>query len=125
MSAILNVDALKRDYELMGYYTLVTSEINMDDKELIDTYGNLVEIETQFHVMKSTLETRPIFVRTKEHIIAHLTICAVALIVMRLIQKQINAKHPELINDKLLFCNALSADRIQDALGKWKIEKNL
>lgn len=123
LSAILNVDALKRDYELMGYYTLVTSEINMDDKELIDTYGNLVEIETQFHVMKSTLETRPIFVRTKEHIIAHLTICAVALIVMRLIQKQINAKHPELINDKLLFCNALSADRIQDALGKWKIEK--
>lgn len=107
----------------MGYYTLVTSEINMDDKELIDTYGNLVEIETQFHVMKSTLETRPIFVRTKEHIIAHLTICAVALIVMRLIQKQINAKHPEFINDKLLFCNALSADRIQDALGKWKIEK--
>lgn len=123
LSAILNVDALKRDYELMGYYTLVTSEINMDDKELIDTYGNLVETETQFHVMKSTLETRPIFVRTKEHIIAHLTICAVALIVMRLIQKQINAKHPELINDKLLFCNALSADRIQDALGKWKIEK--
>lgn len=123
LSAILNVDALKRDYELMGYYTLVTSEINMDDKELIDTYGNLVEIETQFHVMKSTLETRPIFVRTKEHIIAHLTICAVALIVMHLIQKQINAKHPELINDKLLFCNALSADRIQDALGKWKIEK--
>lgn len=123
LSAIFNVDALKRDYELMGYYTLVTSEINMDDKELIDTYGNLVEIETQFHVMKSTLETRPIFVRTKEHIIAHLTICAVALIVMRLIQKQINAKHPELINDKLLFCNALSADRIQDALGKWKIEK--
>ena len=123
LSAILDVDKLKRDYNLMGYYTLATSEINMDDQEIIKTYGNLVEIEEQFRVMKSTLETRPIYVRTKEHIIAHLTICTIALIITRLIQKQINIKHPELISKDLLFCNAMSADRMQAALNKWKIEK--
>lgn len=122
LSAILDIETLKRDYELMGYYTLATSEINMDDQEIIETYGNLVEIEDQFRVMKSTLETRPIYVRTKEHIVAHLTICAVALIMIRLIQKQVNAKHPELIDNDLLFSNALSADRIQAALNKWKLE---
>ena len=123
LSAILDVEKLEQDYNLMGYYTLATSEINMSDQEIIETYGNLVEIEEQFHIMKSTLETRPIYVRTKEHIIAHLTLCTVALIVMRLIQKQINAKHPELVNKDFLFCNALSADRIQTALNKWKLEK--
>ena len=122
LSAILNIDKLKQDYDLMGYYTLATSEINMDDQDIIQTYGNLVEIEDQFHVMKSTLDTRPIYVRTPKHIIAHLTICTVALIMLRLIQKQINAKHPEMINEKLLFCYALSADRIQAALNKWKLE---
>ena len=73
--------------------------------------------------MKSTLDTRPIFVRTKEHITAHLTICTIALTLIRLIQKQIKAKHPELVNGKLLFSNVLSADRIQAALNKLKIEK--
>ena len=123
LSTILDVEKLRQDYDLMGYYTLATSEINMTDKEMIETYGNLVEIEEQFHIMKSTLETRPIYVRTKEHIIAHLTLCTVALIVMRLIQKQINAKHPDQVNADLLYCNVLSADRIQAALNKWKLER--
>lgn len=123
LSAILDIDEIKRDYDLMGYYTLATSEIKMEDREIIETYGNLVEIEEQFHIMKSTLETRPIYVRTNEHIVAHLTVCAVALIVMRLIQKQINEKNPELVNGDLLFSNVLSADRIQEALNKWKLER--
>ena len=122
LAAIVDVEKLKLDYELMGYYTLATSEINMDDQQMIDTYGNLVEIEDQFRVMKSTLDTRPVFVRTKEHIIAHLTLCTIALILIRLIQKQIKAKHPESANKDLLFSNGLSADRIQTALNKWKLE---
>ena len=80
----------------------------------------IIELEI---IMKSTLETRPIFVRTKEHIIAHLTICTAALILIRLIQKQVNAKNPDLMNKELLFGNVLSADRIQVALNKWKVEK--
>ena len=123
LESFLDVEKLKRDYDLMGYYTLATSEINMSDEQMLKTYGNLVEIEEQFRIMKGTLDVRPMFVRTKEHIIAHLAICSVALIVMRLIQKQIKAKHPELINNDLLFSNVLSADRIQSALRKWKIEK--
>jgi len=122
LAAIVDVEKLKLDYDLMGYYTLATSEINMDDQQMIDTYGNLVEIEDQFRVMKSTLDTRPVFVRTKEHIIAHLTLCTIALILIRLIQKQIKAKHPESASKDLLFSNVLSADRIQTALNKWKLE---
>jgi transposase len=123
LTAILDVNKLKLDYELMGYYMLATSEINMDDRQMISTYGNLVEIEEQFRIMKSTLDVRPIFVRTRKHITAHLTVCTVALIILRLIQRQIKETHPEQVDQRLLFCNALSADRIQSALQKLKVEK--
>ena len=123
LAAILDVNKLKMDYDLTGYYMLATSEIHMDDTQMIETYGNLVEIEEQFRVMKSTLGARPLFVRTREHIIAHLTICTVALIILRLIQRQIKTAHPEQVDHDLLYCSVLSADRIQTALNKCKIEK--
>ena len=47
--------------------------------------------------MKSTLETRPLYVRTDEHRIARLTLCTIALILLRLIQRAITNKlscHP-------------------------------
>lgn len=122
LTAMLDVEKLQMDYDLMGYYTLATSEINMDDQQIISTYGNLVEIEDQFRVMKSVLDTRPIYVRSKEHIVAHLAICTVALILLRLIQRQIKEKHPELKAHGCLFSPGMTASRIQTALNKWKIE---
>lgn len=113
LKEIINLDKIKDDLDLLGWYSIITSETNMSEKEIIDTYGNLVEIEDQFRVMKSTLDTRPIFVSTDEHIIAHLSICTFALIVIRMIQKQIKAK-----------CNiSMSPSRIQEALNKWTVEK--
>ena len=49
----------------------------MDDREVIDKYHGLTQIEDQFRVMKSTLETRPVYVRTPEHVDAHLLICCI------------------------------------------------
>ncbi len=126
LRAELDMKKLQEDMDLMGYYTIITSEINMDDLSIINKYRDLVEIEDQFRVMKSTLDTRPIFVRNKDHIIAHLSICAIALLLIRLIQRQIKKNNPkESINekDKNLFEFGLSANRIQEALNKWTADK--
>jgi len=126
LRAELDMKKLQEDMDLMGYYTIITSEINMDDLSIINKYKDLVEIEDQFRVMKSTLDTRPIFVRNKDHIIAHLSICAIALLLIRLIQRQIKKNNPkESINekDKNLFEFGLSANRIQEALNKWTADK--
>ena len=122
LKVMLNMDKLKEDYDLLGQYTLITSEVNMPDEEIIRTYKNLVEIEDQFRVMKSTLETRPVFVQTKEHITAHLTICAIALIVLRMIQRQIKLSDNHQKTDSL-YEAGLSADRIQAALNRFQVEK--
>ena len=49
--------------------------------------------------MKSDLETRPMYVRTNEHINSHILICLLSLIIIRIIQnKVINHIKPNIEN---------------------------
>lgn len=118
---LLDIDKVQREWDLLGYYTITTSETGMNDLDIINKYHELVRIEDQFKIMKSSLETRPIFVRTPEHILSHLDICTISLIVVRLIQRQIKLKYPE--NDFNVFYEGLSAERIVSALNKFQVEK--
>ena len=119
INVLIDFDKINSFKESFGYYQIVTSELQMDDKKIIETYHGLSKIEDQFRVMKSDLETRPIFVRTKEHINAHLLICLLSLIIIRIIQnKIINYSKPNIENK---WAMGLSAARIQTALNKWTI----
>ena len=51
-----------------GYYSVVTSELNMSDYEIRDTYRGLARIEETFKISKTEFESRPVFVWTNEHI---------------------------------------------------------
>lgn len=104
----------------MGYYQIVTSELKMDDRTVIDKYHGLTQIEDQFRVMKSDLDARPIYVRTPEHVNAHLLICLISLILMRIIQKRI--KEYEGKKNDAFWYEGLSCERIQIAMNKWKVD---
>lgn len=106
----------------LGYYQIVTSEIGMRVEEIIEKYHGLTRLEEQFRIMKGTLETRPIYVWTQEHINAHLMICLIALIIIRMIQRQINKYTITTNTNGLIWHNELSADRIQNALNKWQMD---
>ncbi len=69
----------------MGFYSIVTSEVEGDDKELINRYHGLSKIENSFRIIKSDLEGRLIYVWTEEHIKTHFLICFVALTIIRII----------------------------------------
>ena len=125
LKSIIDMDKVNQYKKFFGYYQIITSELTMDDLEVIDKYHGLTQIENQFRIMKSNLNTRPIFVRTPEHIEAHLIICLIALIAMRLIQNKV-VKYK-----KSRGCNNTNADwemgltgsRIQNALNKWNVIK--
>ena len=108
----------------MGYYQIVTSELETDDREVIDKYHGLSRIEDQFRVMKGDLNTRPLFVRNPGHIKAHLLICLIALTMLRIIQNKIvdSGLLPK-TEKKLRWTSGLSAERIQKALNKWQVDK--
>lgn len=105
----------------MGYYQIVTSELTMDPREVIDKYHGLTQIEDQFRVMKGDLETRPVYVRTPEHVDAHLLICMIALVLMRIIQKKIRDVDST-ARDDVYWNVGMSGERIQKALNKWKVD---
>ncbi len=124
LSSILDYEKINKFKDSFGYYQLVTSELNMDDKTVIDTYHGLTRIEDQFRVMKGNLDVRPIYVRTKEHIESHLYICMLSLIIMRLIQNKIVSfqKKNNLIDTSKNWTMGLSADRLIKALNRWNVD---
>ncbi len=115
------VEAYKRSF---GYYQLVTSELLMDDNEVIEKYHGLSQIENQFRIMKGDLNTRPLFVRNPEHIKAHLLICMIALTVMRIIQNRIvkSGVVPGAEQKDVFWTMGLSGERTQRALNKWQVD---
>ncbi|MDR3287880.1 MAG: IS1634 family transposase [Peptococcaceae bacterium] len=125
LKALIDIDKVHAYKRSMGYYQVVTSELTMEPKDVIDKYHGLSRIEDQFRVMKGDLAARPVFVRNREHIKAHLLICVIALIVMRLIQNRIalSGLVPSAMEKNVQWTAGLSAERVQTALGKWQVDE--
>jgi transposase len=91
-SLVLNRSKIKEEERLDGYYSLVTSEIDLPDSELVSMYNRLWEIEESFKIMKWDLESRPIFTKDHTHTNAHFLIYFISLTILRLIQKKLDWK---------------------------------
>lgn len=89
----INSDKIAQDYDLDGYYLIVTSEINLSIPEIIKKYRGLWRIEESFRITKSDLSTRPVYVQTQEHIIGHFLICFLSLLILRMIELKLNNKY--------------------------------
>lgn len=118
----IDFDKVAEYKKSLGYYQIVTSELTMSPLEVIDKYHGLTQIEDQFRVMKGTLETRPIYVRTPEHVNAHLLICLISLILLRIIQKKVKDYSGRDLPKDLNWSTGMSANRVQAALNKWKVD---
>ena len=109
----LNEEKIKELEKYDGYYSIVTSELEMRDKDLRDKYRGLWKIEETFKITKSILKSRPVYVWTKEHIEAHFLTCFVSLLILRLLEIKTDKKYSiediiKSIND--LTCTKLKAD---------------
>ena len=123
LAAMIDDEKLSAFNDLFGYYQIVTSELDMPDREVIDKYHGLTQIEDQFREMKSTLETRPIYVRTREHIEAHLMVCFIALTMMRLIQRKTKSALGAEFGKDLDWTYGLPGARVAKALADWQVDE--
>jgi transposase len=97
-----------------GYYAIVTSELEMSDQGVIDTYRGLWEIEETFKVTKGTLEARPVYVSREDRIGAHFLTCFISLVIIRLLQKKTNRRYSA---ERIVEClNKISCSNEQDNL---------
>lgn len=98
----LDIKKIKEEEKYDGYYSIVTSELNMDDLEMRDVYRGLAKIEDSFKVTKTYFEARPVYVWLNEHIDAHFATCFLALVLIRLLENKLD--------------HAFSTNQILDAL---------
>ncbi len=118
----LDMDKINQDLALLGYYTLMTSEIDMDDHEVIDKYHGLSRIEAAFRVIKSDLDGRPVFVRSGAHINAHFLLCFIALTMIRLLQYKVLKSQGKATNSTRNWEMGITADKIKSALSDFKAD---
>ena len=85
-SVTINQEAIDKDLRFAGYNLLVTSETEMKDTDIYNTYHNLWRIEASFKIMKSDLDARPVFLQREDTIKGHFLICYLTVLLERLFQ---------------------------------------
>ena len=89
----LNLEKITEQEKYDGFYSIVTSEKHLTDKEIHDIYKGLWKIEESFKIIKSEFKTRPIYVKLNEHINGHFLVCFVTLLIMRTLEHLIDKKY--------------------------------
>jgi IS4 transposase len=73
---------------LDGKFLLSTSDPDLSAEDVALGYKNLLEAERAFRDLKTTLELRPVFHRLEHRIRAHVLLCWLALLLVRVAERQ-------------------------------------
>ena len=89
-SGRLQLDRAKISAEakLDGKYLLSTSDPDLSAEDVALGYKNLLEAERGFRDLKSTIELRPVFHRLEPRIRAHVLLCWLALLLIRVAERR-------------------------------------
>jgi len=90
----LDIEKIQEEEKYDGYYSVVTSELQMSDEKMREVYKGLSRIEDSFKITKTCFESRPIYVWLNEHIDAHFATCFLALVLIRLLEHKLDNKYP-------------------------------
>jgi len=80
--------AIRAEERLDGKYLLSTSDPDLSPEDVALGYKNLLEAERGFRDLKSTLELRPVFHRIEPRIRAHVLLCWLALLLIRVAERR-------------------------------------
>ena len=85
------IDATKvaAESRLDGKYILRCSDDALSAADVALGYRQLLEVEAAFRTLKTTLEMRPVYHRLSRHISTHVTLCWLALLLVRVAEVEI------------------------------------
>lgn len=113
-SGKLRIDhaAITHEAKLDGKYLLRTSDETLSPEDVALGYKALYEAERGWRDLKGTLDLRPVYHRREDRIEAHVQICWLALLLMRVAETQTNDTWRNLRNelDRLHLVTLATAD---------------
>lgn len=89
----LNTELIEEQKKYDGYYSVVTSEYEKSDEEILKIYRGLWKIEESFKITKSEFNTRPFHLSRKDRIESHFFTCYLSLLIMRIIEYKTNREY--------------------------------
>jgi DDE family transposase len=89
-TGLLRIDqaAVKTEAHLDGKYLLRTSDPTLTSEDVALAYKQLLQVERGWRDMKTTLDLRPIRHRKQDRIRAHVLLCWLALLLIRIAEQQ-------------------------------------
>ena len=79
---------IREEAHLDGKYILSTSDDTLTPADIALGYKQLLEVERAFRTMKMTLDLRPVYHRKDERIEAHVFLCFLALMLVRIAERK-------------------------------------
>ena len=92
----VNTAKITAEARLDGKYLLATSDPDLSAEDVALGYKNLLEAERAFRTMKSTLDLRPVYHRLDERIRAHVLLCWLALLLIRVAERRTEQTWPKI-----------------------------
>jgi transposase len=80
-----------REQALEGKYVIQTEEPHLTPAQAVEAYKQLNEVERGFAHLKGLLEVRPVYHRAEARVRAHVFVAALALLLDRALEKQLQA----------------------------------
>jgi transposase len=79
---------IREEEHLDGKYIISTSDDTLSPEDVALGYKQLLEVERAFRTMKTTLDLRPVYHRKDQRIEAHVFLCFLALLLVRIAERK-------------------------------------
>lgn len=100
-----------------GYQVFVTTEFDLSEKEVVESYRTRDQIEKAIRTLKSILGLHPQNVRTEEHVLGNIFVCATAFQLRSILKMKLKNKNIEMsIEEAMETLERLKA--VQVVVGK-------
>ncbi|MCD6455821.1 MAG: IS1634 family transposase [Methanophagales archaeon] len=108
----LDEERILEESKFDGFYAIQCSDLALDPLKVIDNYHYLFKVEESFRILKSTMETRPIFLWTPKRIKGHFVSCFIAFLLERELELCLRRRDVD-----------FSTERIKEALNKMEFSE--